>query len=96
MFKCFPFVLWVQAPLEAFVRSLLYVYLISYHPRNVPFRVRVRLARRRNEDEDSAQKLYTLVTHVRVDSFKGMQIHSSNVSNQKLLMLLADQRLETC
>eukprot|EP00112_Aurelia_sp_Birch-Aquarium-sp1_P012468 Seg2622.1 transcript_id=Seg2622.1/GoldUCD/mRNA.D3Y31 product="60S ribosomal protein L31" pseudo=true protein_id=Seg2622.1/GoldUCD/D3Y31 len=41
--------------------------------RNVPFRVRVRLARRRNEDEDSAHKLYTLVTHVRVDSFKGLQ-----------------------
>eukprot|EP00794_Sanderia_malayensis_P006976 gene6976-7761_t len=41
--------------------------------RNVPFRVRVRLSRRRNEDEDSAHKLYTLVTHVRVDSFKGLQ-----------------------
>merc|ERR1711955_69663 len=41
--------------------------------RNVPFRVRVRLARRRNEDEDSAHKLYTLVTHVRLDTFKGLQ-----------------------
>merc|ERR1712189_171492 len=41
--------------------------------RNIPFRVRVRLARRRNEDEDSAHKLYTLVTHVRVDTFKGLQ-----------------------
>ena len=39
--------------------------------RNVAFRIRVRLARRRNEDEDSAHKLYTLVTHVRVDTFKG-------------------------
>merc|ERR1719360_227767 len=34
--------------------------------RNVPFRVRVRLARMRNEDEDSVNKLYTLVTHVNV------------------------------
>eukprot|EP00118_Oscarella_pearsei_P028709 m.2744 g.2744 ORF g.2744 m.2744 type:complete len:126 (+) comp8875_c0_seq1:130-507(+) len=41
--------------------------------RNVPFRVRVKLERKRNEDEDAANKLYTLVTHVAVDSFKGLQ-----------------------
>ena len=41
--------------------------------RNVPFRVRVRLARRRNEDEDSPHKFYTLVTHVPVASFKGLE-----------------------
>ncbi|XP_022103062.1 60S ribosomal protein L31-like [Acanthaster planci] len=41
--------------------------------RSVPFRVRVRLARKRNEDEDSPHKLYTLVTHVEVPSFKGLQ-----------------------
>ena len=40
--------------------------------RNVPFRVRVRCARRRNEDEDSVHKLYTLVTYVPVTSFKGL------------------------
>ena len=39
--------------------------------RSVPFRVRVRLARKRNEDEDSPNKLYTLVTYVPVTSFKG-------------------------
>merc|ERR1712131_116993 len=38
--------------------------------RNVQYRIRVRLHRKRNEDEDSAQKLYTLVTYVPVDSFK--------------------------
>jgi|UniRef100_A0A914QID5 large subunit ribosomal protein L31e len=38
--------------------------------RNVPFRVRVRLSRRRNDDEDSPHKLYTLVTHVPTVSFK--------------------------
>lgn len=38
---------------------------------NVPFRVRVRLSRKRNEDEESANKLYTLVTYVPVDTFKG-------------------------
>ncbi|XP_033632396.1 60S ribosomal protein L31-like [Asterias rubens] len=41
--------------------------------RSVPFRVRVRLARKRNEDEDSPNKLYTLVTHVDVVTFKGLQ-----------------------
>merc|ERR1712145_26787 len=32
--------------------------------RGVPFRMRIRLARLRNEDEDSIHKLYPLVTHV--------------------------------
>uniref|UniRef100_A0A2K5ENT3 Large ribosomal subunit protein eL31 n=1 Tax=Aotus nancymaae TaxID=37293 RepID=A0A2K5ENT3_AOTNA len=32
--------------------------------RNVPYRIRVRLSRKRNEDEDSPNKLYTLVTYV--------------------------------
>merc|ERR1712086_697596 len=43
--------------------------------RGVPFRMRVRLARLRNEDEDSVHKLYTLVTHVLVakGGFKGLQ-----------------------
>ena len=52
--------------------------LSSYHDqilcagsRHVPHRVRVRLARKRNEDEDSPNKLYTLVTHVAVTTFKG-------------------------
>lgn len=39
--------------------------------RNVPYRIRVKLSRRRNEDEESTNKLYTLVTHVSVSSFKG-------------------------
>ncbi|XP_053201496.1 60S ribosomal protein L31-like [Panonychus citri] len=48
-------------------------YLWSKGIRNVPFRVRVRLSRKRNEDEDSPNKLYTLVTYVNVASFKGLQ-----------------------
>lgn len=40
--------------------------------RNVPYRLRVRLSRKRNEDEDSAEKLFTLVTYVPVASFKGL------------------------
>ena len=42
--------------------------------RNVPYRIRVKLSRRRNEDEESTNKLYTLVTHVPVESFKGMVV----------------------
>jgi large subunit ribosomal protein L31e len=41
--------------------------------RNVPFRVRVRLSRRRNDDEDSVNKLFTLVTYVPVATFKELQ-----------------------
>ena len=42
--------------------------------KNVPHRMRIRLARMRNEDEDSAHKLYTLVTHVSIPKggFKGL------------------------
>ncbi|KAL6265143.1 60S ribosomal protein L31 [Pogonomyrmex barbatus] len=48
--------------------------------RNVPFRVRVRLSRRRNDDEDSANKLYTLVTYIPTASFKGLQTENVDAS----------------
>ncbi|KAG8509433.1 60S ribosomal protein L31, partial [Galemys pyrenaicus] len=41
--------------------------------RNVPYRIHVRLSRKRNEDEDSPNKLYTLVTYVPVTTFKNLQ-----------------------
>ncbi|KAH8024957.1 hypothetical protein HPB51_002371 [Rhipicephalus microplus] len=47
--------------------------MLSRRELSVPFRVRVRLARRRNEDEDSPNQLYTLVTYVPVESFKRLQ-----------------------
>jgi len=50
--------------------------------RNVPYRVRVRLSRRRNEDEDSTHKLYTLVTFVPCTSFKGKQTENVDVSDE--------------
>lgn len=43
--------------------------------RNVPYRIRVRLSRKRNEDEDSPNKLYTLVTFVPTTTFKGKVVH---------------------
>merc|ERR1712003_73527 len=48
-------------------------YVWSQGVRNVPKRARIRLARRHNDDEDSTNKLYTLVSAVKVDSFKGLQ-----------------------
>merc|ERR1719222_790219 len=41
--------------------------------RNVAKRVRVRLSRKRNEDEDAKYKMFTLVQHVPVESFKNLQ-----------------------
>jgi len=40
--------------------------------RNVPFRLRIKLERRRNDDEDSIHKLYTIVTYVHVENYKGL------------------------
>ena len=41
--------------------------------KSVPHRIRVKLARKRNDAEDAKEKLYTLVEHVTVTSFKGLQ-----------------------
>ena len=49
--------------------------------RSTPFRVRVRLARRRNDDEDSPNKLYTLVTYVPVPTFKNLQTENVEASD---------------
>ncbi|GLE04658.1 hypothetical protein PINS_up013637 [Pythium insidiosum] len=55
------------------IDSKLNKFIWSRGVRNVPFRVRVRLSRKRNEDEDAKEKLYTLVQHVQVATFKGLQ-----------------------
>jgi large subunit ribosomal protein L31e len=41
--------------------------------RNLPVRIRVRVSRRRNENEDAKEKMYTLVQHIPVESFDGLQ-----------------------
>merc|ERR1712124_74287 len=54
--------------------------------KNVPHRLRVRCERRRNEDEDAKEKLFTIVTHVIVDplapkhGFAALQTTSDGVS----------------
>ena len=41
--------------------------------KSVPVRIRVRLSRKRNDDEEKEEKLYTLVEHVPMEDFKGLQ-----------------------
>lgn len=48
-------------------------YIWSQGIKNTPKRIRVRLQRKRNEDEEAKEKLYTLVTYVEVSDFKGLQ-----------------------
>jgi large subunit ribosomal protein L31e len=40
--------------------------------RNVPRKIRVRISRTRNEDEDAKEKFYSLIQHVDVEDFKGL------------------------
>uniref|UniRef100_A0A0N5ATZ1 Large ribosomal subunit protein eL31 n=1 Tax=Syphacia muris TaxID=451379 RepID=A0A0N5ATZ1_9BILA len=61
------------------IETRLNKFIWSRGIRHVPFRVRVMLARRRNEDEDSPHKLYTLVSFVPVDCFK--RLPTMNVDN---------------
>ena len=48
-------------------------YVWSTGIKNPPTRVRVRLSRKRNDDEEADEKLYTLAQLVEVSSFKGLQ-----------------------
>ncbi|KAF8153309.1 60S ribosomal protein L31 [Crassisporium funariophilum] len=41
--------------------------------KTVPHRLRVKLERKRNDDENAKEKLFTYVSHVPVTSFKGLQ-----------------------
>lgn len=55
------------------IDSKLNEFIWSKGVRNVPYRVRVRLARKRNEDENAAEAMYTLVQYVPVDDFKTLR-----------------------
>ncbi|KAI9183433.1 60S ribosomal protein L31B [Blastocladiella emersonii ATCC 22665] len=41
--------------------------------KSVPHRMRLRISRKRNDDEKAAERMYALVEYVAVDSFKGLQ-----------------------
>jgi len=54
-------------------------HIWSMGVRSPPTRVRVRLSRKRNEDEEAKEKLYTYAQLVQVDTFKGLS--TENVDN---------------
>ncbi|KAL2885863.1 60S ribosomal protein L31 [Ceratocystis lukuohia] len=41
--------------------------------KGIPFRLRVRISRRRNDEENAAEKLYSYVQAVNVEKVKGLQ-----------------------
>ncbi|KAH7910723.1 60S ribosomal protein L31 [Hygrophoropsis aurantiaca] len=41
--------------------------------KTVPHRIRVKLERKRNDEENAKEKLYTYASHVPVTTFKGLQ-----------------------
>ena len=48
-------------------------FIWSQGIKNVPHRVRVKVSRKRNEDEDAKEKMYTLVEHVPVATYHNLQ-----------------------
>ncbi|EDO07207.1 putative ribosomal protein L31 [Babesia bovis T2Bo] len=48
-------------------------YIWSNGIRNLPRRVRVRVSRKRNDDDDAKEPMFTLVQHVPVEDFTGLQ-----------------------
>uniref|UniRef100_A0AC34F476 60S ribosomal protein L31 n=1 Tax=Panagrolaimus sp. ES5 TaxID=591445 RepID=A0AC34F476_9BILA len=54
------------------IRTCVNEFIWSKGIRNVPFRIRVRLSRRRNDKDNSPHKLYTLVTYVKTKKFKAL------------------------
>ena len=52
-------------------------FLWSSGIRNVPRKVRVRISRKKNEDEDAKEKFYCLVQHLQVDSFEGLKTENA-------------------
>merc|ERR1711959_610189 len=63
----------VMSTWDVRVDTKLNKYIWSHGVRNVPRRVRVRMSRKRNEDEDAKEKMFTLVQYVPCESFKGLQ-----------------------
>lgn len=45
--------------------------------RNVPRKIRVRISRKKNEDEDAKEKFYSLVQHIQVPSFDGLKTENA-------------------
>ncbi|EGR32262.1 hypothetical protein IMG5_091110 [Ichthyophthirius multifiliis] len=59
------------------VDTALNKYVWSNGIRNIPRRVRVRLSRKKNEEEGAKSEFYTLVQHLEVETYKGLQTEKS-------------------
>merc|ERR1712151_832595 len=57
-------------------------FLWSQGIKAVPGRVRIRLARKRNDDEEATEKLYTLATHVPVARYQYKGLQTLNVDDE--------------
>jgi large subunit ribosomal protein L31e len=55
------------------IDSELNKFIWSNGIRNVPYRVRVQVARKKNDSEDAKDEKYTVVSHVSVETFKNLQ-----------------------
>ena len=62
------------------VTETLNKYVWSKGVRNVPFRVRVTLSRKRSEDEDDKERMYTVVELKDVSSFKGLTTQKADAA----------------
>mmetsp|Transcript_10978 Transcript_10978/g.16467 ORF Transcript_10978/g.16467 Transcript_10978/m.16467 type:complete len:121 (+) Transcript_10978:251-613(+) len=54
------------------IESGLNKFVWSKGVRNVPRRVRIQLTRKRNDDDEAEEPMYTLVQHVAVPSYKAL------------------------
>ncbi len=55
-------------------------FIWSQGIRNLPHRVRVRISRKRNEEEGAQGEFYSLVQHVHVEDFSGRLTEKAKVS----------------
>ena len=47
--------------------------------RNIPRRIRVRVTRKRNEDEDAAEKFFSVVDHIPCEDFSNLKTENADV-----------------
>ena len=52
-------------------------FLWSNGIRNVPRKVRIRVSRKKNEDEDAKEKFYSLVQHLQVETFANLKTENA-------------------
>jgi large subunit ribosomal protein L31e len=58
-------------------------YVWSKGIRNVPKRIRVRLVRKRNEDDEAGKELFTQVQLINVESFAGLKTEKNSGKEEK-------------